>query len=72
MYISTSVWYYLSLMKVAFAKQSKGDLMRTERTPGSITAIGYWLTSQNMSVPGTFPKVSIPGCIELMMIDPKT
>lgn len=68
MHVCTNVWCYLSLMKVALAKQSKGDLMRTERTPGSITAIGYWLTSQNMSVPGTFPKVSIPGCIELMMI----
>lgn len=68
MYVHTYVWCYLSLMKVALAKQNKGDLIRTERTPGSITAIGYWFTSQNMSVPGTFPKVSIPGCIELMMI----
>lgn len=56
---------YLSRTKLAFAKQSKADLIRIIIIPGSWTAMGYCWISQNKSVPGSFPKVSVPGRIEM-------
>ena len=59
---------YLSLMILAFAKHSKADLIRISTTPGVFVAIGYWLISQNISVPGSRPRVSVPGRIEMRII----
>ena len=59
---------YLSLTKLAFAKQRRADLTRTIRTPGLVIAMGYWSTSQNILVPGSLPRVSMPGLIALSMI----
>jgi hypothetical protein len=55
-------------MIFAFAKQSKADLTRIITTPGVFAAMGYWLMSQNISVPGIRPRVSVPGRIEMRTI----
>lgn len=59
---------YFSLTKLAFAKQRKPDLIRIISTGGVLMAIGYWSTSQKVSVPGSLPRISVPGRIETMMI----
>ena len=56
---------YGSLMQLEFAKQSKAHLSLVTRIPGISTAIGYWFTSTNISVPGILPRVSVPGWMEL-------
>lgn len=52
---------YLSLTRLAFAKQSQADFIETIKIPGMLTAIGYCSTSPNASVPVTFPTIAIPG-----------
>lgn len=58
-YIHTHL--YLSLIKLAFAKQSKAELMRTAKMPGVLTAMGYWFISQYTSALGSLPSASMPG-----------
>ena len=48
-------------MKLAFAKQSKAELMRTAKMPGVLMAMGYWSISQYTSALGSLPSVSMPG-----------
>lgn len=60
---------YLSLTELAFAKQSQADLTRIIKKPGIFTAIGYWLTSEYASVSGILPRISVPGLIDITMID---
>ena len=52
---------YLSLIGLAFAKQSQADFKETTKTPGMLIAIGYCSTSPNASVPGSLPTTAIPG-----------
>lgn len=68
MYVMYLSHIYLSLMILAFAKHSKADLIRIITTPGVIAAMGYWLISQNISVPGSCPRTSVPGRIEMRII----
>lgn len=70
-WVENSKWNrvgYLSLTKLAFAKQSKPDLTRMMRTPGVLRAIGYWWISQKVWLPGSFPNISVPGLIEITII----
>jgi len=53
---------------LALEKQSNADLTRIITTPGVLTAIGYCCTSQNRSVPGSLPRVSVPAPIEIQII----
>lgn len=59
---------YLSLMKLALAKQSKPELTRIITMPGVLIAIGYCLMSQKISVSGILPSTSICGLIECSII----
>lgn len=58
----------LSLIKLAFAKHSKGELIRRVNNPGVLIAIGYWFTSPKISVFDNLPKASMFGLIELNII----
>ena len=65
-FIKTSL--YLSLMKLALAKQIKPELMRIIETPGIGMAIGYCLMSQKVSVSGSLTSTSVPGLMESSII----
>lgn len=52
---------YLSIMKLAFAKQMRPESTRIMMVPEVSTAIGYWLISQKISLLGSLPNSSIPG-----------
>ena len=59
---------HLSLTKLALAKQSNPELMRTIKMPGVLMAMGYWLMSQKISVPGSLPNPSTLGLMEFSII----
>lgn len=55
-------------MKLALAKQRTEDLTPIISTPGTSVAAGYCSMLQNVSVPGTLPRVSTPGWMDVRMI----
>lgn len=59
------IWWYLSWIKLALAKQREPELTRTTKIPEVLTAIGNWITLQKISVPGSLPRTSVLGWMEL-------
>lgn len=59
---------YLSLIKLALAKHSNEELTRIIKISGVLMAIGYWMMSQKISVPGSLPSSSMPGLIDFSII----
>lgn len=59
---------YLSLMKLAFAKQSVPESTRSINMPVILVAIGNWVMSRKIYVAGSLPCSSVLGRTEFRII----